>query len=172
MVCLIVWFWSYRPLGPQTNVPLSVVTRGGWKVCFATTYADALPNSTVQDIHDNNCTKQNIMLACGRSNDSDVPETLQLLAWAPRDDVFGMTDDVGNVTQGTRFYRTGDDGVMGFTGGHQENRGETGGRCSDQNEGGQHMLCWFTSGKYAGGRCGKDMGLSTSEWKQIFLQSY
>ena len=175
----------YRPHGPQVNISLARVLTGGWKICYKGSHAeiDAIIDTDVQDIEDSKCRGSNIMMACGRDNNSDVPATLQLLAWAPREVVFNHTSDKGEVSMGTRFYRTWTSypwtssryGVWGFNGGNTTDRGQTGGACDNQTEDAQIRLCWQPSAlsyTLSGWRCGEIQSLSRKpQWKRIIFES-
>lgn len=97
---------EYRPQGPQTNVSLETVTNGGWRICHKGSYRYAYSDQKVENISNFDCRGPNIMMACGLELNSDVPKTLQVLAWAPREFVFQNTSNQGVVSAGTRFYRS------------------------------------------------------------------
>lgn len=88
----------YYPSGPQTNVPISTVTNGGWSLCWSGTYSGTDTLANIQS----SCDKSHLMYA---GSVTSSPTEFILLAAAPRADVFAPT--IGNATtlsNGTYWY--------------------------------------------------------------------
>lgn len=91
---------SYFPSGPQTDVPGSTVTSGGWTQCHLDTYADS--GEDLSDLLDA-CPGTFMMLAC-RPVEAD---RFTLLAAALRSDVLTDTLQITTVTtnsNGSEWY--------------------------------------------------------------------
>ncbi len=81
---------NYLPVGPQVDVPVAVVSTGGWIECYRDTYDNQLNAETVLE----RCPGDLLMSSC-RPTGSD---TLTLLAQAPREDVTFDTGENLDVT--------------------------------------------------------------------------
>ena len=149
---------SYNPVGPQTNVPLSTVTGGGWTMCFSETY-DTTGTSIASVL--SQCPGAQLMLACRLTGSN----TIQLLAEAPKADVL-TANGQGNIphnANGTGWYFNSD-WSWGFAA-----QGDTISRdeCDVDTSGANNQrLCWHTlggNGSLSGGfRCGADEDLNSS----------
>ena len=155
---------SYRPVSPQVNVPVTTVTKGGWKECYRDTYnTSGASLSTIQT----QCSGENLMLAC-RPAGSD---TLQLLAQAPRADVLFDTGVINNPhdANGTSWYYNGS-WSWGFAKqGDVLNRNS----CDTNTSGANNMrLCWHTGGENisSGYRCGNNSSLNGTSYERIIYQ--
>ena len=100
----------YLPYGPQTYVPVTNVTEGGWVKCHNHTFSNPLSNDKVDLIREK-CTGDKVLMACRPKqrripglDDDRNPEQLTVLAWADREIVFGLSN--GIVAQGTKFKGT------------------------------------------------------------------
>jgi len=161
----------YRPSGPQTNVPMDTVTKGGWTQCYHDTYDAELQVSSLPT----SCTKPNIMMACRRGSDKNK---LVLLAWADRGTVFNERSTWDTKTsQGTDWYWWKGHG-MGFSaGGTGANIGGEHLITCDQrpNPGevrGELRLCWHMGGRGGGYRCGTDEYLDvTNKWDRLVFHA-
>ncbi len=157
----------YRPVGPQTNVPVATVTSGGWTECYRDTYGSAVqtPLATIQA----RCSGPDIMLACRPTGAA----TLQLLAQAPRTDVFfdvGAGQMATRAANGANWYFNGMSS-MGFAG-----AGAAVSRNSCDTNGGAetNRLCWHTGANNInpGWRCGANTGLNGDNgFERIIYQS-
>ena len=90
---------SYLPVGPQTDVPATTVTGGGWTECFRDTYDIPLDAEQVLE----QCAGDRLMLSCRPTGSN----TLTLLAQAPREDVTfdtGENSDVTHIANGVGWY--------------------------------------------------------------------
>ena len=100
------------------------------------------------------------MLACRRTNS----QTIALLAWAPRVDVFYDSGRNGRNAQGTDWYKTS--GAWGF-----RKAGESKSCCCD-TAAGENRLCWHVNGSSGGYRCGDTKGLgSDNGWEKLVFES-
>ena len=150
-----VFVGSYLPNGPQTSVPVSTVTGGGWESCWSAAYSQSMTSSYVSSVL-TTCNKNSLMLACRQTGST----TLTLLAWAPRADVIYDTGS-GNTphnAQGTGWYFS-DTYSWGFA-----NQGDSisRGQCdTDTSSNSNLRLCWHTLDSSVGGyRCGGTLGLN------------
>lgn len=90
---------TYYPSGPQSNVPKSTVTGGGWTLCWAEVYGGTADMNAVQAGTDDGSVAAcdgDVLLLTGWDNSAS--DTLIALAAAPRADVFTETpysDDSG-----------------------------------------------------------------------------
>jgi hypothetical protein len=157
---------SYVPVGPQLNVPLATVTNGGWVECYRDLYNNsATPMATITG----QCNRNRVMVGCRRTGAA----TIQLLAWAPRTDVFFDTGNGNNNVHpgnGTDwYYSTGYS--MGFVAagtGVSRNSCDTGNAMPDQR------LCFHTGGGNINGgyRCGQNAGLNGDvNYERVFYHA-
>jgi hypothetical protein len=159
---------SYNPIGPQTNVPLSTVTNGGWALCFSETYAT---NGTSLATVESDCNKSRLMMACRQTGS----QTIQLLAQAPRADVLfdTGTSNTPHDANGTGWYFN-NNWSWGFA-----KQGDTIDRdeCDVDTSGANDLrLCWHTTNgdnTLAGGyRCGANEGLNGSvDFERLLFQA-
>lgn len=147
---------EYTPVGPQTNVPVAMVTAGGWTECYRDLFNNGMTSlATLQE----QCNLSEVMVSCRATGSA----TLQLLAQAARWDVFFDTGDNNNVlhfASGTNwYYSTG--WSMGFAGPM-----DTVSRiaCDLSAPDDVQRLCFHTrAGNIQGGyRCGADTRLNAS----------
>ena len=91
----------YLPYGPQYNVPLQLLTTGGWKQCFSLSF-DMKLNRNSLDRLKKSCTASKILLACRMSDHSIITA----LAWGSRQQVLFKTSKPPNykVKNGTGWY--------------------------------------------------------------------
>ena len=143
---------AYLPVGPQNNIGVGQIT--GWNQCYMDTYGSFQGNlAQIQQM----CNGGNIMLSCRPNN----AQTIDLLAWAPRDDVFFVTNLTSSCNanrplhnaNGTDWYYDTSWG-WGFTAPNDGNS-----VCSCDTAQGAHpeqRLCWHTGGGTlsSGYRCG------------------
>ena len=151
---------AYLPFGVQTDVSLSTIEEGGWEVCFTNTYDKIMTDPLIESIANDTCTKKKIMVSCRRT---DTPDTLTMLAWAPRDYVFKKGSSAGDndISHGTRWFWTGT--FFGFS-----IAGSPSDSCySDQDK--ESRLCWKRSGNYGGWSCGANRVLNSKGWERVFL---
>ncbi len=90
---------TYLPVGPQVDVPVSVVSTGGWIECYRDTYDNQLNAETVLE----RCPGDLLMLSCRPTGSS----TLTLLAQGAREDVTfdtGENLDVTHIANGVGWY--------------------------------------------------------------------
>lgn len=88
---------TYYPSGPQTNVPVTNVTNGGWTLCYSDQYRTIANLSTIL----NACTGKYIMLAAGATGNANY----SLLAAGEREFVFKPTGlNVTTDNNGTFWY--------------------------------------------------------------------
>lgn len=162
----------YTIVGVQLNVPETDATRG-WTPCFSEQYDQSTPLAAIMAA----CSKNNVMMAC-RQNGAP---NLQVLAQAPRGDVFFNTGD-GNTAKheanGVAWYmsdnasfgfapagvdidRNSCDWVDSYAGSAQQGTGQ-----------GDKRMCTHTGGgsTQGGWRCGRDNALSTG-WQRIFYHT-
>lgn len=155
---------SYAPFGPQTDVPKSTVTGGGWTECYSAPYSQ----STLEDLGaiQAACDGDHIMLACAPTGS----DTLTLLSEATASEVFtdsggGETDS--HVANGAQWYfhYEGTDNIFGSWGFAEA--GDTLLRDSCDVASGVHpelRLCWHLDSG-GGYRCGTTDSLNDStEW--------
>ncbi|MEW6146202.1 MAG: hypothetical protein AB1598_14410 [Thermodesulfobacteriota bacterium] len=143
---------DYLPSGPQTNVPVEVVTEGGWTECFRNLYAD---NWDINELLAN-CPGTRLMLACRPTGSS----TLTLLAQGAREDVTfdtGINETVLHIANGVGWYfnnnyswgfvRAGDSVIKDS--------------CDvDESGANDERLCWHSN--EGGYRCGATLELNSS----------
>ena len=148
---------SYKPAGPQVNVPATTATSGGWTVCHSELYnANTAALTTVLAT----CNKPGLMLACrpvGAAN-------YQLLAAALRADVTFATaaanDGIAHNANGSGWYYN-----TGWSWGFALQGDVVDKDSCDVNGTGDvaKRLCWHTNGNIDGGyRCGIDVSLNGS----------
>jgi len=92
----------YRPYGPQIDVPLATIKEGGWRFCYARSYAKPWRAAGFHSARDK-CNSTYVMVGCTKRHSGKMAT----VAWAPREDVFAETKgqcDGGRVSQGTRWY--------------------------------------------------------------------
>ena len=157
-------FSDYFPHGPQTNVPLSTVTQGGWTECFTGVYNSTKLIASILSA----CSGSKLMLACRPTASTS---TIQLLAWAPREDVLFQTTDKypKHYAQGSSWYYSTNTYPIswGFAKeGDEINRSS----CDWKTENGQYRLCWHTGSKSvsSGYRCGANMNAGSKDERIIF----
>lgn len=80
---------TYSPFGPQNNVAFSTVLSGGWTQCFSEPYGTS--GTSLSGLQ-SQCSGDLIMFAGAANGSTDI----QVLAWAPRADVFFVTPDCSN----------------------------------------------------------------------------
>lgn len=145
---------TYLPVGPQTNVPVDVVTGGGWHEC----YRDLYENHLDADFVLARCPGDKLMLTCRPVGSS----SLALLAQADRSDV---TFDTGNDSDflhdanGTGWYFNQSLGSWGFV-----RQGDTVQKenCDTNISGANNeRLCWHLNDS-GGYRCGAVLELNDS----------
>jgi len=156
---------TYYPQGPQENVYLTKVLQGGWKRCFNQTYGTSMKNQ-FDKIRDEMCTGSKILLACTRQESAGV---ISLLAAAPREDVFQVTETEyrgkkGKISNGSKWYvyvdGEGNQQSWGFA--DQEDDIEL---ASCDNKPGSKKLCWHLSDQ--GWRCGENQNYG--KWEKIIF---
>jgi len=155
---------DYYPSGPQTNVPLSTVTGGGWTLCWSQDYgangssiANILAGTDSGSV--TSCDGARLLLTGWAKSD---PTLLPVLAAAPKADILTETSNNGTtLSNGTYWYYTPNMSI-GYSPNDQINQnscdaGDTGWG----NGGGQDKrLCWhMDGGQLVGG-----WSLGTSEW--------
>ena len=93
---------SYLPLGPQTSVPITNIANieSPWMECYKQSFNDFLDHDKLDQEIQTSCCRDKVMMACKEKDSTE----LKVLAWAPRDDVFGLTDDTICGTSGTFGY--------------------------------------------------------------------
>ena len=91
---------SYRPYGPQSNVPLPSLTSGGWINCYLSSYGDEATLETTT-LFNTFCTAPYLMLGCKKRNEKDI----EILAWGGRRHVLYHTENEFDfhVAQGTKW---------------------------------------------------------------------
>jgi hypothetical protein len=158
---------NYMPVGPQTNVPQTLVNLGGWTTCYTELYNATGASATILTA----CNKANLMLAC-RQTGSDA---YALLAQAPRTDVTFVTPvdaTTVHVANGTGWYFNNGQ-AWGFI-----KPGDVISRSSCDTQTGtapEQRLCWHlgttTPGVLFGGyRCGAATSLNSSTaWERVLL---
>ena len=162
---------DYYPHGPQTDVPLATITGNGWRMCFSSKYNLKLSSSVANTIENSKCTKGKIMLGCRSISN---PNTIQTLAWAPRDCVFNSTGADHRSTrtcEGTDWYFNYDGNIARSWGFVKEGDDVFKGNCDGRNTGcNDCRLCWHMTATHGGWRCGSTIGLdeSTSYERVIF----
>jgi len=144
---------TYLPVGPQTDVPVSTVTNGGWVEC----YRDIYNNDVVIDSVLSDCPGSQLMLAC-RETDSS---TLILLAQGMRSDVTFDTgidnQDELHIANGVGWYFNadglGEEGnAWGFVrAGDSVDKNNCDTDTSGAND---ERLCWHLQEDTGGYRCG------------------
>ena len=156
---------TYGPVGPQTNVPVSTVTTGGWTQCYTELYNADIPITTVLAA----CPKAKLMLSCRPTGST----TLQLLAWAPRVDVIFDTG-TGNTphnANGSGWYFSGAYSCGFAKAGDPINRST----CDLDNGGAVDnnlRMCIHTAANQTnvGYRCGSSVSYSAA-YQQLFYQA-
>jgi large repetitive protein len=154
----------YAPVGPQENVSVASATVG-WTECFKGTY-----NQSSQSMASilAACSKANIMMACRPTNGA----TLQLLAQAPRADVFFDTGAANNnvlrTANGTSWYYSPNWSYGFAAAGDSVNKDPC-----DNNQNGQNSkrMCVHTGNTIlAGYRCGAAITFAAS-YERIFYHA-
>jgi hypothetical protein len=155
-------FLEYFPHGPQTNVALSTVTQGGWTECFTAYYNYGLDTKIASIL--SACSGSKLMMACKPTNSS----TIQLLAWAPRDDVLFQTSAVNpkHYVEGPSWYfSTTKPYSWGFA---KEGDDIKRAQCDyGAPVNGKYRLCWHTNDS-KGFRCGEKTYPGSSYERMIF----
>lgn len=163
-------------------MPIEQVTKGGWDQCHSELYTNDLNDSRLTII-EHSCYFDKVMMACRKLGET----MLKVLAWADRRTVFGATDHpdckekcLGNVTQGTKWYRTtigNFDGAWGFAGGHDYiwlyPADEADQHIPSQNNTGKSRLSYHVNiGGLGGYRCGENIDLNIdSRWERLFFHA-
>lgn len=166
---------AYNPVGPQQNVSVATVTNGGWTQCHLEAYNANTPIAMIQAA----CNRTNVMLACRLTNNP----TLQLLAQAPRVDVFFDTGDdlanrfnVHNANGSAWYFSTS--WSMGFA-----RQGDVVNRYScdypdammapGSTLNPELRMCIHTARNSTGGgfRCGADLALYGATYERIFYHA-
>jgi len=159
---------NYYPQGPQENVQLTQVLMGGWKQCFSQTYGKSMKDKFNQ-IRDELCTGSKILMACSRQ-DAESSGVISLLAAAPRQDVFKVTNTKyrgtnGTDSNGSKWYASfGEDDSQhswGFAPSGQQID-----LASCDRESGSKRLCWHLSDH--GWRCGEENS-NYEKWEKIIF---
>jgi len=159
---------NYYPQGPQENVHLAQVLMGGWKQCFSQTYGQSMKDKFFQ-IRDELCTGSKIIMACSRQ-DTESSGVISLLAAAPREDAFRVTNTKyrgtnGTVSNGSKWYvYIGEDGDQLSWGFAQS--GDQIDLASCDREPGSKRLCWHLSDH--GWRCGEENS-NYEKWEKIIF---
>ena len=158
---------EYKPFGPQINVPLSRVTFSRWKPCYISDYPKIIRDSDIDLIAKSNCTGKFVMMSCGRGNSSSLPQTLDLLAWGPRQTIFGKTSSgQGQVQNGVRFYRNKSWGFAKASSTISQSP------CDNKNTDAAYRLCWHSDGSNRGWRCGEEKNLYTdARWQRVIFDT-
>ena len=81
----------YLPDGPQNGVQTHNVEGYGWEECYRQNLNDYISDSLIDNTIKTNCFKDKVMMTCKETESSKF----EVLAWSPKEDVFGITDDVG-----------------------------------------------------------------------------
>ena len=164
MYCPSQHFLGYLPYGPQTDVDLATVTNGGWTLCHQTLYS-AVTHNDLDAIRNTKCTGPNLMLACRQTNS----QTIQLLAWAPRDDVFHDAGTQSNPTphnvQGSNWYFS-DNHSWGFA---REGLALNRNVCDNHDLAtDDKRLSWHTDTR-SGHRCGTNMKYEGNGYEKLIF---
>jgi len=155
----------YAPVGPQQNVP--VASLSGWTQCYIDTYANSSTSlASIQAA----CSQSKILMACRQTGSA----TLALLAWAPRTEVFTVTNNTGfgqnhsHAANGSLWYfDTSWSWGFGAV-------GDVLNLFSCDTNAGANRLCWHTGGGNINGgyRCGANQSLNGSgAYERIVYQS-
>jgi len=142
----------YLPVGPQTNVPVTTLTRGGWTECYRDLYENEMDADEVLS----DCPGELLMLSCRETGSP----TLMLLAQGERSDVTFDTgndnDDVTHIANGVGWYfNNTPGGEFGESWGFVR-AGDTVEKdnCDvDESGADDERLCWHLHGS-GGFRCG------------------
>jgi hypothetical protein len=153
----------YNPFGPQRNVSLSVITAGGWTLCYSSQMHVAIGANAQHVLA--NCSGGRLMMAARETGD----ESFLLLAQADYDDV---TFDTGrhatsvHNANGSDWYFT-DDWSWGFAAaGHDVWKSEC------DVSAGANSMCLHTADFTGGYRIGDLLALNASaEYEKVFLVS-
>jgi hypothetical protein len=154
---------AYQPVGPQNNI--AVASLSGWTECYRDLYNNS--STTIASIQ-TACSKAKIMMACRPTGSA----TLQLLAWAPRTDVFFDTG-TGNVTHnanGTGWYFN-NAWSWGFV---REGDAVSRNSCDTNGTGTvAQRLCWHTGGGNinSGYRCGNNFLNGSTAYERVVYQA-
>lgn len=152
---------SYSPVGPQFGVEAASIS--GWNLCYQDTYGDAGP--ALDDLLVT-CGGDDLLIGCRTAGAT----ALNVLAWAPREDVLTDTGTDATTTHtanGTAWYYN-TSWSWGFaTEGDVVNKNS----CDYETFGAQRM-CWHTSdGLLDGGyRCGDAVDLYDTTERLIFTR--
>lgn len=144
---------TYLPVGPQVDVPVAVVSTGGWIECYRDTYDNELNAETVLE----RCPGDLLMLSC-RTTGSD---TLTLLAQGLRSDVTfdtGVNQDVTHIANGVGWYFANVYSWGFVRAGDSVSKNECDTDSSGAND---ERLCWHLTDS-GGYRCGETQGLNDS----------
>jgi hypothetical protein len=154
---------NYLPVGPQVDVPVTVVSSGGWTECYRDTYDNELNAETVLE----RCPGDLLMLSCRPAGSS----TLTLLAQAPREDVTfdtGENLDVTHIANGVGWYfnisapgetQPGQNAWGFVRAGDSVNKNNCDTLESGAND---ERLCWHLLVGEGGYRCGATENLNSS----------
>ena len=146
--------------GIITKVPKDSLS--GWTVCYQDTYDNGLDAFDILS----NCTKRNIMLACGEVDSPDY----EVLAQAPRADVFFETgkSNILHVANGVGWYFS-ENFSMGFAPEGSDIRRNS---CDMEETQKEERLCWHTFTWNGGYSCGATQSLNNdSTWERIVLEA-
>ena len=81
-------------------MPTSAVTGGNWVECHKQSLDDPLVDDTIDELK-LACFRDKVMMGCKKTSSS----SLEVLAWAPRDIVFEVTDKADCGNDGTVTYK-------------------------------------------------------------------
>jgi len=166
---------NYFPYGPQTNVPETKVTRGGWTRCHVERFNVRQNPSSLAAIQ-NKCSKKKFMMGCRKTGSSKIT----LLAAAPDgrkalESTGSKSNNPGRIINGSKWYRR-----PGYSYGfaHQDSildlnptdGADIWGK-DPLNPRGEMRLSYFL---YASGgrRCGESKGLQSSKaWERLYYHA-
>jgi len=166
---------SYFPYGPQTNVPETKVTGGGWTICHAEGFNVKQTPSSLAAIQ-NKCSKKKFMMGCRKTGSSKIT----LLAAAPDgrkalESTGSKSNNPGRIINGSKWYRRPDKSY-GFA--HKDSSlyliyadaADTQGK-DKLNPRGEMRLSYYLSGS-GGRRCGESKGLQSSKaWERLYYHA-
>ena len=164
---------AYLPFGPQTDVPVSTVTNGGWTNCYSRTYIDMYEATSWETVVNVFCSAPYWLLGCKRNNS----QNFTILAWAQRQNVLFTSVNFHNA-HGTSWYYNNSSALgfaeQGYKSNHTNYGTYSGTRlknnCKDLMEVSSKRLCLAFTRKSSrnyepyittGGVCGNETMLST-----------
>jgi hypothetical protein len=153
---------AYAPRGPQTHVPLAALV--GWRRCFTLSFGSSAQVSAITAA----CPGASLMMACRESSGAS---SLQLLAWASRQDVLfdpGNSFAASREANGVNFYY-GSSSSWGFAAaGDAVSRSS----CDTADTNAELRLCLHVSDAQvtSGHRCGSAAGISGG-WERVFFDA-